>query len=281
MFENFRIPTALPGTVGALALATALCIFSNESFAEKRNANIKSFSFSASQSISNQSINVISTNGERWNKIAPGSVQLKIDANMRLRGLVLSSGLFLGVCSKTLCGGNPLIRARHGMPINPTSLDTAKIPVSGLGIASDSTGDKITEACNRYLTDGPREARGFTWPITVTLSVDTRRWKPKFVGAIDPETYGGGDVSRQSTFRVKVNCVPYPSMIRGADPVEVKLTVEPRPGNACPRNTKITTRIVYHYKKTATFNILRNGKKSKRLKSKPERSVFRTDLTNG
>jgi len=272
MVENFRIPTALPGTMGALALVTALCILPNESFAKKHNdARIKNFSFSASQLNPGQAINVISTNGERWNKIAPGRIELKIGMELKLRGTVVSSGLFLGVCSKTGCGGNPLIRAKHGRPISPTGLDMSKIPVSGSGIASDSTGDKIIKACNQYLTDGPREARGFTWPITVTLSVNTKRPKvlgTNFVGKGDIETYAGGDVSRQSTFRVKVNCVPYASMIRGADPVEVKLTVEPRSGIACPRKTKITTRIVYHYNKTATFNILRNGKKIKTVEIK-------------
>ena len=269
MFENLGLPTALPGTLGAVVLAAALSVLPSGAFAKKNNdARIKSFSFSASQSISSQGINVISTNGERWNKIAPGNIQLKIDAEMKInrRGAVNSSGLFLGACSKTLCGGNPLIEAKPSLPINPTNLDTAKIPVSGSGIAPVPYGDQMIRACNQYLTDGPREAHGFTWPITVTLSVDTsRKWK-RYFSASDLNTFSGGDVSRQSTFRVKVNCVPYPSMIRGADPVEVKLTVEPRQGNACPRNTKIKTRIVYHYKKTATFDIMRNGKKIKTVK---------------
>ncbi len=271
MFENLRIPTALPGTVGALALVTVLSILPNESFAKIRDdARIRSFSFSASQLNPGQAINVISTNGERWNEIAPGRIELKIDMNMELRGTVISSGLFLGVCSKTGCGRNPLLRAKYGRPISPTGLDMSKIPVSRSGIAPIPYGDQMVKACNQYLTDGPREARGFTWPITVTLSVNTARARlgKAFTGIGDIEFYAGGDVSRQSTFRVKVNCVPYASMIRGADPVEVKLTVEPRPGKACPRSTKIKTRIVYNYNKTATFNILRNGKKIKTVKIK-------------
>lgn len=135
MFNNIKKPIAPRVAVGAVVLATAVCLLSNASFAGIRNAKIKKFSFSASQAISNQAINVISTNGERWNKIAPGHIQLTIDAKMKLRGIVLSSGLFLGACHKTLCGGYPVIEARgRSLPINPSSIDTTKIPLPWLHI---------------------------------------------------------------------------------------------------------------------------------------------------
>ena len=266
MFRDF--PTLI-GPLAVAVLVATLVANSPITQAKEKNARVKSFSFSASQLVPGQSINVVSSTGERWDRIAAGDISLRIGFKMKLAGRnarVQGSGLFLGGCHKTLCGGNPLIRVN---PVNPTILSTNQISVSRSGIATVPYGAEIIKACNQYLNGGPSSGHQFTHPITVTLSVNTRRGRKGFIPANPSGNFNGGDVSRQSTFRVNVKCIPYASLIRGSDPVEIKLEATPRNGNSCPRNTTIKTRIVYHYDRNVKFDILRNGKKIKTVGLKP------------
>lgn len=68
--------------------------------------------------------------------------------------------------------------------------------------------------------------------------------------------------------------IPLPSNADTAsngDPVEVKMALDIAGGNACPRNAKVTTRIIYDHPKTAKFDIVRNGKVLKTVEIKARR----------
>jgi len=273
MFRKFSKPVVKSLPLAVAVLVATLVSSASITQAKGKDARVKSFSFSASQLIPGHAINVTSSTGERWDTIAGSNISLKISFKLKMAGRkaqVVRSGLFLGVCHKNLCGGNPLVRSYASLPINPTMLSTSQIPVSTSGISTVPYGDQIIRACNQYLTNGPSTVHQFTHPITVSLSVDTRKRPPKFVAA-HPEAFQGGDVSRQSSFRVKVKCIPYASLIRGANPVEVKLEATPRNGNSCPRNTRIKTRIAYHYDRNVKFDIKRNGKTIKTIELKPRK----------
>ncbi len=68
--------------------------------------------------------------------------------------------------------------------------------------------------------------------------------------------------------------IPLPSNADTApsgDPIEVKMNLDVAGGNACPRNARVTTRIVYEQEKTAQFDIVRNGKVLKTVEIKARR----------
>ncbi|MCY6381578.1 hypothetical protein [Hoeflea prorocentri] len=240
------------------------------------NARVKGKRFNVSHV---NTIRVISSSGERWDSIAGGNVIFSVNAKIDLerRGYILNAGMFLGQCNSTVCGNHPLLASWWGGVDNEWSykgqavFDASKIPnTTSSGIAVVPFGDQIINACNQYLDRGPRVRRQFTWPYQLTLSANSRKRNVnEFISASGPrDDFAGGDVNAHKEVRFNVECVPYPSMEPDAEPVEVKLDVEPRGGNACPRKTTIKTRIVYHRPATAKFDIIRNAKVLKTVEIK-------------
>jgi hypothetical protein len=186
------------------------------------DARISELMFDVSGSILPSTIDVTSSDGKKWDTIAPGhvvfSAHMKVDTAWP--GYVDQVGVFLGNCNNQQCGnGYPLLF--HATPASrdydqqtTISFSTSIIPISTSGIAVVPYGDQILNACNAHLqSDGATASHSFSKPMTVSFSVNTR------TGAIiaptevsDPALgpyFDGGETTRQGSFSVNVVCKPF------------------------------------------------------------------------
>ena len=278
--HNTAIKSIKTLCIGGIVAASSLVAILPASAED--NARIKSKSFNVQNVFQESTIKVISTDGETWNAIQSGPVKLWIDAKIDVRrgtgfhrGHVAEAGLFLGQCSNSGCGVHPLLerwidgkddwRFQGYVSFNANKISYTK---PGGGIPTTSYGNQIINACNQYLDDGPRVKRTFTWPVRLTMSANTvtSAWSA-FAGS----DFNGGDVNMHNEVRLGVECVPYETMVPGADPINVSMDLDVAGGNSCPRNVTVKTSITYNYPKTAKFDIVRNGKVLKTVEIKAKR----------
>lgn len=250
--------------------------------AAEDNAQVKSIRFNLTNVLTANTIRVISTDGKRWDAIKPGPLTISVDAAIDVkrgigafRGNVVQAGMFVGNCTGSLCGHQPMLagwpngEGDWSFKGDVTFHPAAKFQVSnGNGIPTTSYGNDIVRACNQHLTEGPRTRHTFTWPVTFTLSANTNT--SQYATAPSAGEFNGGDANKSTQIRLGVECVPYESMEAGADPVEVTADVQTVQG-VCPSRTTVRTRIVYHYQRQVKFDIVRNGKVMKTVTAAPER----------
>jgi hypothetical protein len=156
----------------------------------------------------------------------------------------------------------------------------------------------IVDGCNAK-PDQAADGHSFNYSIPLAVHVDAKRHRrPKaMIGTFGDEAYAPyGDSARGTAtgfVGVKIVCMgtdaKYPrgattkppsdpdaqpratGPVPSSEPVEVLMNLDVAGGNACPRNARITTRIVYEQAKTARFDIVRNGKVLKTVEIKARR----------
>jgi hypothetical protein len=163
-------------TVAAVALAAAAL---SATPALPDPANIKSMSFNTEGA--NTTIHVISTDGQKWDKLKSGNVQfwghMKLDT--RWPGYVGEVGVALGVCGAQQCATFPMIwsdlaNTRDYTHQQNFTFSTSKIPVSEGGIAVVPYGDQILAKCNQHLQpDGPTKSYSFSQKFNATFVAET------------------------------------------------------------------------------------------------------------
>nr|MBA3448807.1 hypothetical protein [Pseudaminobacter sp.] len=160
-------------TVAAVALAAA-ALSATPALSDK--AELKSMSFNAESA--NTTIHVISTDGQKWNKLKSGNVQfwghMKIDT--KYPGMIWDAAVVLADCDDSGCNALPRIWSeqiieRDFNDQENFTFDTSKLPVSGTGI---TLADQIIAQCNAHLqADGPTKSHSFAHELPATLVADT------------------------------------------------------------------------------------------------------------
>jgi hypothetical protein len=227
----------LIGGVAAVALVVA-----SATVAVAKDAKVKSMSLDTEVPFKKNVVSVESSTGGKWDTILPGQVEffatMKVDT--RWPGYVADAGIFLGTCSGRQCGknGNPLlfyenVMQRDYVTGKSISFSTAKLQVSGGGLAPAPFGDQILAGCNQGLTDGKAtKPRSFDMPMAVSFTVNTG----KHVGHVGPaesgdaETvpWGGGDATRHGQIFARVECL-----------VTTKQTTDPDPNRNKPNVSEL------------------------------------------
>ena len=204
-------------TAAALALVAA-ALTATPAAAEK--ANLKSISFNA-ESV-NTTLEVTSSDGQKWDTIKAGNVQfwghMKVDT--KWPGYVVEVAVVLGHCANSSCAYYPLIwsdgvGARDYNHQTNFSFSTSKIPVSSAtGIAVVPYGDHIISKCNQHLAaDGPTKSHSFTQQFDATMVVDTDKAVLNSNMLVEanadwPAFPHEFDHMRSDTFEVQVVCKP-------------------------------------------------------------------------
>ena len=210
-------------TAAALALlASAMAV--SPSLADPiggGHANIKSMSFNA-ESV-NTTLHVISTDGQKWNKLKAGNIQFwgDMDLDTRWPGYTYEVGVVLGACGGALCNSFPAIfYAQPGSSDyhhqQNFTFSSSKIPVSTTGIAILPDGDTIISRCNEHLqADGPTKSHSFTYTMWATFIANTGSYINNTDNILYEASIGGGiphpegvDHSRKDTFDIQVVCDP-------------------------------------------------------------------------
>jgi hypothetical protein len=179
---------------------------------------------------------VISDDEVTWNRFLNAPVVLGGTVHIEMsRGRIKNFGIYWGACNGHDCfspfavPGTPLLASTIGnaykKEINKTvnfSFPASIIPPSGAG-PGISLGDQIIAKCNAALAEGKtiEDGHAFTFPVPLTLGVDTMMWKGAKSG-----TQGGGtisfdpaiamsDVDFEKTVHVNmpVTCQPVPKKI--------------------------------------------------------------------
>jgi hypothetical protein len=230
-------------------------------------------------------ITVASSDGKRWDTILPKTIPLWVDieVNTRYPGYVDRAGVYLGTCSKTGCGSNPRFlywdkNGRDWKFNGEFKFDTGRIPVTTTdGIAATNVGNAMISACNATLQgdEAATEVISVGVPVTATLSVNTRKqtlamWDSTGTGPnTDPwnPPFNGGDVSKTTTFMMKVNCLPLSKAEAPPEPVSVDIRVAEK-GNTCPKDAEVTAYIDYEKPMTGRFQVVHNGKAGETIEIK-------------
>lgn len=206
-------------TAAALALAAA-AFSASPAYALSDKARLKSISFNVESHLG--TIRVISTDGQKWDKLKSGAVALNADysVNTKWPGYVEDVGIRLGSCSGSSCWSFPSLwykdveqRDTSGSAI--TGFQTALLPISSpTGIALNPAADAILSRCNEKLqADGPTKSHSFTQQMFATLTVGTdESLSMNFVHNIPEEVGSGGhsaiDYTESDAFTVEVICEP-------------------------------------------------------------------------
>ena len=155
----------LLNSAAALAV-TAFSLASTPASAE--SAKLKSMSFDLQSA--NTTIHVVSTDGQKWDKLKAGNAQfwghMKIDT--KWPGFVDEVAVVLGTCSAGQCGLRPLLWStgvgkRDYNSSRDFAFPTSQIPLSSeTGIAVVPYGDSMVSRCNQHLqADGPTKSYSF------------------------------------------------------------------------------------------------------------------------
>ena len=252
-----------------LASAAVMMLGMSVDPAVAANASLKSMSLQ----ISNPGgvLRVISTDKQKWDKIAAGGLQFTADMKVdtRSRGYVETVAVVLGDCGGDSCEAFPglwskTVLSRDYVGRETIGFLTSRIPTgSGSGIPVMNDGQEIIDRCNQNLSsDGPTKSYSFTHTFSATLLAGTD--KATFEGNFVTESNGPWpavpheiDYWRTDTFDIQVVCDPVikPSVDQLAtdfgefDVENVKLFLttyqsnQPgsNPGTVCPA-LKVTSR---------------------------------------
>jgi hypothetical protein len=203
-------------SAAALALAAAT-LAAAPVYAEQ--ANLKSMSFNT-QSV-NTTIHVISTDGQKWDKLKSGNVQfwghMKVDT--KWPGYVGEVAVSIGICGPGQCTGftriwSGIADSRDYSHQENFTFSTSKIPVSNGGIPIVPYGDQIINKCNQHLqADGPTKSYSFSHTFDATFVADTGK-----ILNMDNTIYEAnlgewpypvaGDHAAHGQFQVQVVCDP-------------------------------------------------------------------------
>ena len=207
----------LLNSAAALAV-TAFSLASTPASAE--SAKLKSMSFDLQSA--NTTIHVVSTDGQKWDKLKAGNAQfwghMKIDT--KWPGFVDEVAVVLGTCSAGQCGLRPLLWStgvgkRDYNSSRDFAFPTSQIPLSSeTGIAVVPYGDSMVSRCNQHLqADGPTKSYSFVQEFHATLVADTGKAvldDNMLVEANEhwPALPDDTDHTRTGTFQVQVVCDP-------------------------------------------------------------------------
>ena len=225
---------ALAGGVAAAALLTGA--LGAPALAE--DAHINEMIFDVISPYQKATINVVSSDGAKWDTIQPGQLAFWAHAKVDTRhpGYVERVGIFLGKCL-TGCAGHP--RVFYDEPMQRDydragliSFSTAKLQGAAENVLSTPYTEEILRRCNAKLQpDGATKPHSFTFPMSASFSVNTR--KAQFEKNFDPlevvegePPFNGGDATRHGAFLTEVQCH-----------ATSKATAEPKPD---PKRTKVT-----------------------------------------
>ncbi|MBX9465894.1 MAG: hypothetical protein KL840_23485 [Aquamicrobium sp.] len=173
------------------------------------------------------------------------------------------------------------------------------IPIDGYTRLDHRDERAIVNGCNSRWTE-TESGHSFRYSLPLAMHADAREHRRKRFPYYLNEYEGYGDFARAIAtgfVGLKVECLGTdtkpsrpdskpPSSSDGeprsagedpadrSGPIEVKMDLDIAGGNACPRNAKITTRIVYDHPKTAKFDIVRNGKILKTVEIEARREAL-------
>lgn len=270
-------------SAAALALAAA-AFAATPAAALSNSAKLKSMSFNVEAD--HGIIRVISTDGEKWDKLKAGAVALdaSFSINTKWPGFVQDVSIRLGPCGGNSCLSAPTLwyknveeRDYSGSAI--TGFQTSLLPISSAtGIAINPAADAILNRCNEHLqADGPTKSYSFTQEMFATLAVDSDESLNMNFIHNQPEEAGGPsqlfvDHADSDAFSVNVICEP---VIKSPvsdlkhdfgefDVKNVKLflttyqSMQPgsNPGTVCPA-LKVTSRAQTNQAGPATMRIWR------------------------
>lgn len=204
-------------SAAALAIAAA-ALSSSPGFAEE--AKLKSMSFDLQSA--NTTIHVVSTDGQKWDKLKSGNAQfwghMKVDT--KWPGYVDEVAVVLGACNAGQCSLRPLLWSdgvgeRDYNKSHNFVFPTSKIPLSTeTGIAVVPYGDSMISRCNQHLqADGPTKSYSFTQEFHATLVADTAKAVLDGNMLVEANEYWPAfpdeiDHTRTGTFNVQVVCDP-------------------------------------------------------------------------
>ena len=225
-------------------------------------------------------ITVTSSDGEEWDTILPGTVNLRadIDVDTKYPGYVQRAGIYLGSCAnsaenKEFCKNAPRILyaepyVRDWKTNGVVEFDISRIEES---VKTSHYKDQILGQCNKGLTaDGASRTHQTTATLVATLSVNTRKGNPNRIlrEPADPfAAFDGGDASAATYFTVRLNCEAFSMIKAPPEPVSVDLKVK-QIGETCPNRTEVTAILKYNVATQARFRFKHNGEYSRIFKPK-------------
>lgn len=185
------------------------------------DANIKSMSLNLESAGS--TIHVISSDGQKWDRLKAGNIGFHADMDLDTRwpGYTYEVGIVLGACGGPLCKSFPALfyatpgsRDYHHNEL--ISFPTSKIPVSTSGIAILPDGDSIINRCNQHLQpDGPTKSYSFTHDFYMTFVANTGGYINNTDNIIYEAKAGEGpysveavDAARKDSLQINVVCDP-------------------------------------------------------------------------
>ncbi len=264
---NVTKQTASAVLKGVTMTALLSGVLATTAYAE--DAKIKSASFSIQPIYQADEIVVTSSDGKKWDKIDSKALQLSATMKVDTKhpGYVDRIGVFLGACNNTQCVNRPkmfseTINTRDVSLNRKITFAGSKFPVSTTGIALPSYGDEILKGCNSKLTsDGATKSHSFSKLMTASFSANTRKKSGQLpiTEVSEPGEYpefGGGDVTRQDQFAVKITCKPYV-----APPMVLKHTnfwVGIAHPKACPRKASVSAEFFTDKAGKIEFMFVRN-----------------------
>ncbi len=275
--HHTRASRTAPWTKGA---CIAMVAFGAQlGFALAEDAKVKKISLSL-RTLPGSEINVMSSDGDRWDTIVSGTINLRADVNVDTKypGYVERAAIFLGYCANTArsTGCKDHVRLSHRHPMSRDFKTGGEINFDVTQLDGDGPGggirDKILSACNTGQSSADRSHQA---PVELfaTLQVNTR--KARFMKyAIPPEddTFIGGDASVAQPFSVRVNCNAFQQIQGPPEPYSVDVLVQPY-GGACPQKTDVTAIIKYRVPATAKFRFKVDGKLSKLITIKARKKT--------
>ena len=273
MFKSF---TKMALAVAALTMSACIGAASAE------DAKIKHMSFKITIPYKSD-INVISSDGKRWDTILPTTIPLWADTVVDTKhpGYVERAGVFLGTCSGSSCGKNP--RLKFWSPMERDwkfhgyfNFDTGEIPVSTDGIATVSLGDEVLKRCNLAIpqTGGTSFPHSFDHEVTLSLSVNTRKAQLMSQAIVEGgDGFHGGDANDRTTFSMRVNCIRFHPIGAPPKPASVDIRVKQK-GDTCPKDAEVTAYIDYDKPMTGRFRVIHNGKQGKIIEIKARKMSF-------
>ncbi|MCV3242454.1 hypothetical protein [Mesorhizobium sp. ZC-5] len=211
--SSIRNSAAVLALVAAAFAATPAAALSD-------SAKLKSMSFNVEAD--HGIIRVISTDGEKWDKLKAGAVALdaSFSINTKWPGFVQTATIRLGSCGGMSCFSFPQLwfknieeRDYSGSAI--TGFQTSLLPISSSdGIAINPAADAILSRCNEHLqADGPTKSYSFTQEMYATLAIDTDESLNMNFIHNQPDEVGGPsqtaiDHTDSDAFSVNVICEP-------------------------------------------------------------------------
>ncbi|WP_048648986.1 hypothetical protein [Nitratireductor soli] len=185
------------------------------------DANIKSMSFSATSG--STTLHVISTDGQKWDKLKAGNLVIDADMDLDTRwpGYTYETGIVLGACGGPLCQSFPAIffdqpGSRDYHKQTNVAFASSKIPVSTTGIAILPDGDQMIARCNEHLQpDGPTKSFSFNHEMWATFVANTGSYIHNTDNILYEASAGDGiahpesiDHARKDSFNIQVVCDP-------------------------------------------------------------------------